>query len=59
MTNLEANKTLDEDTKAYYREKNKYYYQDTYDKNGNIIGGTEWKPLEREVNHIPRNLIYE
>ena len=59
MTNLEANKTLDEDTKAYYREKNKYYYQDTYDKNGNIIGGSEWKPLEREVNHVPRNLVYE
>ena len=59
ITNLEANKTLDEDTKAYYREKNKYYYQDTYDKNGNIIGGIEWKPLEREVNHVPRNLVYE
>lgn len=59
ITNLEANKTLDEDTKAYYREKNKYYYQDTYDKAGNIIGGTEWKPLEREVNHVPRNLVYE
>lgn len=58
MTNLEANKTLDEDTKAYYREKNKYYYQDTYDKNGNIIGGTEWKPLEREVDTIPMHEIY-
>lgn len=59
MANLEANKTLDEDTKAYYREKNKYYYQDTYDNTGNIIGGTEWKPLEREVNHVPINLIFE
>lgn len=59
ISNLESNKTLDEDTKAYYREKNKYYYQDTYDKNGNIIGGIEWKPLEREVNHVPRNLVYE
>lgn len=58
ITNLEANKTLDEDTKAYYREKNKYYYQDTFDKVGNIIGGTEWKPLEREVDTIPMNEIY-
>ena len=59
IANLDANKTLDEDTKEYYRQKNKYYYQDNYDNEGNIIGGTKWSPIEREVNHIPLNLVFE
>lgn len=59
LTNLENNKTLDEDTKDYYRQKNKYYYQDKVDNNGNVIGGTKWIPEEREVDTIPLALIFE
>lgn len=47
---LEANQTLDEDTKAYYIEKNKYYYNPRFDKNGNELKGEAWQPIEREVD---------
>lgn len=59
LANLDANQTLDEDTKEYYREKNQYYYEDKFDNNGNIIGGTKWKPIKKEVNHVPLNLIFD
>lgn len=53
LNNLEANTTLTEDTKNYYRTINKYNYNDIKDKDGNVIGGTKWTPTEREVNTIP------
>lgn len=58
LANLEDNKTLSEDYKNYYRQVNKYKYQDITDKNGNIIGGTKWTPTDREVDTIPMHEIY-
>ena len=58
LANLDANQTLDEDTKEYYREKNQYYYEDKVDNKGNIIGGTKWKPIENEVDTVPLHLIF-
>lgn len=52
LSNLEANKTLDEDTKAYYREHNKYYYNPQFDEQGREIKGTEWQPIERETDTV-------
>lgn len=55
ITNLEANDKISDDTKEMYRDLNKYYYEDKYDKNGNIVGGTKWSPIRREVDTIPLN----
>ena len=52
LSNLEANKTLDEDTKAYYREHNKYYYNPQFDEQGREIKGAEWQPIERETDTV-------
>lgn len=38
--------------KEMYRELNPYSYQDKYDKNGNVIGGTKWTPTSRPVKTI-------
>ena len=58
LANLEANDSLSEDYKNYYRQVNQYKYQDITDKNGNIIGGTKWTPTDREVDTIPMHEIY-
>ena len=38
--------------KEMYRELNPYSYQDKYDKDGNVIGGTKWTPTSRPVKTI-------
>lgn len=50
IDNLNKRPDLSEADKEYFREVNQYYYQDKYDNKGNVIGGTEWKPLDREVS---------
>lgn len=52
ITNLENNKTLSQDTKDYYKWLNTYHYEDKYDANGNVIGGTEWTPIEHETDTV-------
>jgi hypothetical protein len=49
--NLNAS-DLPEDYKNYYREANRYYYEDQVDAKGRIIGGTKWEPVDREVDNI-------
>lgn len=44
---------MPEDYKEYFKEKNPYHYEDKYDENGNIVGGTEWKPVVNPVNTVP------
>ncbi len=48
---------IPDEYKEYYREKNKYHYEDKYDNKGNVIGGTKWRPNEREVDTIPMTAI--
>lgn len=55
--NLNNRKDLSEDKKNYFREMNHYYYEDKYDATGKIIGGTEWKPIKREVSEVPKSVI--
>lgn len=50
---VENDKTLPQDYKDYYLENNSYYYEDTYDKNGNIIGGTKWSPNSSPTAIVP------
>lgn len=57
MDNLDKRTDLSEDYKNYYRVVNKYNYQDITDKNGNVIGGSKWIPIDKEVSEIPMNQI--
>lgn len=57
MNNLDKRTDLSEDYKNYYRAVNKYNYQDITDKNGNVIGGSKWIPIDKEVSEIPMNQI--
>lgn len=57
MNNLDKRTDLSEDYKNYYRVVNKYNYQDITDKNGNVIGGSKWTPIDKEVSEIPMNQI--
>lgn len=57
MDNLDKRTDLSEDYKNYYRTVNKYNYQDITDKNGNVIGGSKWTPIDKEVSEIPMNQI--
>lgn len=57
MDNLNKRTDLSEDYKNYYRTVNKYNYQDITDKNGNVIGGSKWTPIDKEVSEIPMNQI--
>lgn len=57
MNNLDKRNDLSEDYKNYYRAINKYNYKDITDKNGNVIGGSKWEPIDREVSEIPMNQI--
>lgn len=43
---------IDEDIKAMTMELNPYHYEDKYDKEGNIIGGSEWTPNYTPVKQI-------
>lgn len=49
IDNLNKRTDISEADKEYFREVNKYYYQDKTDNNGNVIGGTKWTPIDREV----------
>lgn len=54
VDNLDKRTDLTEDTKRYFREKNQYYYTDTVNDKGQIIGGSKWQPTEREVSkYVP------
>lgn len=49
IDNLNKRTDISEADKEYFREVNQYYYQDKTDNNGNVIGGTKWNPIDREV----------
>lgn len=49
LDNLNKRTDISEADKEYFREVNQYYYQDKTDNNGNIVGGTKWNPIDREV----------
>lgn len=37
---------LPQDYKDYYKKKNPYYYEDKVNEAGQVVGGTEWKPVK-------------
>lgn len=46
---------LPEDYKQYFKEQNPYYYNDIYNENGKIIGGSTWSPIKSPTAIIPLN----
>lgn len=52
---VENDKTLPQDYKDYYLQNkdNQYKYEDVYDNNGNIIGGTKWTPGTSPTAVVP------
>lgn len=53
IEDLDKRTDLSEDYKNVFKEINTYRYQDKFDDNGNIIGGTDWKPTKEAVSEIP------
>lgn len=43
---------IDEDTKRAWNLTNQYYYKDTYNDKGDIIGGTKWQSKWTPVAHV-------
>lgn len=43
---------LPDQYKQYYKAKNSYHYNDVYDKNGRIIGGSTWTPTNLPVEQM-------
>lgn len=43
--------------KQYFKSKNPYYYQDTLDSKGNIVGGTKWNPTTTPTKILDYNDI--
>lgn len=56
---LDNTKEIPEYMKDMFREANPYHYEDTYDEQGNVIGGTKWQPNKRYVNTIPISQLME
>jgi hypothetical protein len=54
---LDKRTDIPEDYKEYYRELNPYKYQDQFNKEGQIIGGTKWEPSTRPVSTVPLDKI--
>lgn len=50
---------LTEQQRNYYREVNKYHYEDVKDANGNVIGGTDWKPSDNFVDSVDRSKLMQ
>ena len=46
------NKDISDATYNWWLKQNPYKYQDTYDDNGNIVGGSAYEPSFRPVNDI-------
>lgn len=46
QTQVNEDKTLPQDYKDYYLAVNPYHYEDKVDKDGNIIGGSKWTPVD-------------
>ena len=56
---IDARKDISDDTKTWAKEINPYQYQDKIDETtGNVIGGTEWKPIITPVEDIDMNKVY-
>lgn len=56
---LDSNNRISENIKNYYREQNKYNYEDITDEKGRIVGGTAWTPTARPVDQIDMTQVMQ
>lgn len=54
-----ARQDLNQVTKDRWVEQNPYSYEDKLDSNGNIVGGTEWKPQWNPIGRYDMARLYE
>lgn len=54
-----ARKDIGEDVKEWALAQNPYHYEDKYDKNGRLIGGTKWTPNKNPVSTVPLNAVID
>ncbi len=54
---IDSRKDLNDDTKAWAKAMNPYYYKDKINDVGKVIGGTEWKPGITPVEDIDFNEV--
>lgn len=52
MDNLDKRQDITQDVKNWAKENNPYHYQDQIDKEGHIIGGTNWEPNRTPVSTV-------
>lgn len=55
---IDARNDISDDIKRYSKAMNPYYYQDKLDDKGNVIGGSEWKPIFSPVKSYDLNDIF-
>lgn len=49
---VESRNDISDLTRQRWLDQNKYHYEDTYDDNGNIVGGSEWKADWTPVSRV-------
>ena len=52
MNNLDKRQDITQDVKNWAKDNNPYHYQDQVDKEGHIIGGTNWEPNRTPVSTV-------
>lgn len=52
LKEIKARNDLEDITKERWEKQNEYSYEDSYDEDGNIIGGTGWKEKWSPVKHV-------
>lgn len=52
IDNLDKRQDITQDVKDWAKDKNPYNYQDKVDKEGHIIGGTNWEPNRTPVSTV-------
>lgn len=52
MDNLDKRQDITQDVKDWAKDNNPYHYQDQVDKEGHIIGGTNWEPNKTPVSTV-------
>lgn len=59
MDNLDRRNDLTEEKKEYYRDVNKYSYNETVDPETGAITPIKWTPTDKEVSEVPLAHILE
>lgn len=59
VDNVDSNKNINPDAKAFTKAMTKYSYNDVKDDTGKIVGGSTWSPNYNPVESVDINKLYE